>query len=298
MAPAVPATPRPEVPVAVPAAVPLPPAAVPPAAVVPALAAANAAATIPVGSLQTPLAAPPVQAPAPPAPSAGGFAAAPAPVVAGEGGNAWQLVPEPVVEARPVEAPAVEAAAGPAAVVPGVPAVEVRMPEVDLSRDAAAVFAAARQASSGETVRPDAPDRRQVVLVTPARVTMLHSCPAAGSLAPQELTAAERIAPAATSRNVAVIAYTDLDPMSAEIQAAIPFFDLLKRLGHLGHAVWIFEGHVSAMAAGCQDADVLIVDDGMMPYLPGNWRSVATRSMRGSEIHVFERKTGALRRLG
>ncbi len=79
--------------------------------------------------------------------------------------------------------------------------------------------------------------------------------------------------------------------------AAIPFFGLLRKLGYLGHAVWIFEGHVSAMAAGCQDADVLIVDDGMMPYLPGNWRSVATRAMRGSEVHVFERKTGSLRRL-
>ncbi len=216
-----------------------------------------------------------------------------APSPAGDGG--WQLVPEPVAEALPAglsEEPLVASVGG-----DGAPAAEIQMPAVDLSRDAAAVFAAARQASSGETVRPDAPDRRQLVLVTPSRVTMLHSCPAPGSLASRELAAAERIAPASPARNIAVIAYTELDPMSTEVTTAIPFFDLLQKLGYLGHAVWIFEGHVSAMAPGCQDADVLIVDDGMMPYLPGNWRSVATRAMRGNEVHLFERKTGALRKL-
>ncbi len=259
------------------------------------------AATIPVGSVQAFPAtseAPAVPRPSPPAmpapENAGGsrFAAVPDPPLAG--GEGWQLVPEPVAEVRaaglPPE-PVVASAAG------GEPAVELRMPPVDLSRDVASVFAAARHASSGETVRPDAPDRRQVVLVTPSRVTMLHSCPAPGSLSPLELAAAEGIAPVATPRNVAVITYTELDPMSSEISTAIPFFDLLKKLGYLGHAVWIFEGHVSAMAAGCQDADVLIVDDGMIPYLPGNWRSVATRAMRGSDVHLFERKSGSLRRL-
>ena len=51
------------------------------------------------------------------------------------------------------------------------------------------------------------------------------------------------------------------------------------------------------MTAGCRDADVLIVDDGMIRYLPGNWRSVASRVMRGDDVIVFERATGALRRL-
>ncbi len=188
-------------------------------------------------------------------------------------------------------------AAAPAAAAARPPApVELRMPEVDLSRDADKVFDAARAASSGETVRPDAPDRAQIVLVTPARITMLQSCPAPGSLKPEQLAAAEQLA-TAPARNVAVIAFTDLDAMSQQIEQAIPFFELLRKLGYLGHAVWIFEGHVSAMAAGCRDADLLIVDDGMIPYLPGNWRSVASGVMRGSDIHLFERQTGALRRL-
>lgn len=126
---------------------------------------------------------------------------------------------------------------------------------------------------------------------------MLRPCPAPGSLSVDELAAAARIAPAGAAKNVAVIAYNEIDAVRGDISTAIPFFDLLKQVGYLGHAVWIFEGHVSAMAAGCQDADVLIVDDGMMRYLPGNWRSVASGVMRGTAFFVFERKTGALRRL-
>ena len=172
--------------------------------------------------------------------------------------------------------------------------VELRMPEVDLSRESESVFRAARQAAFGPS--PDS-DRRQIVLVTPARVTMLYPCPPPGSVPAADLSAAERLLPAAAPRRVAAIAFNDLDALNGDLASAIPFFDLLRRLGYLGHAVWIFEGHVSAMAAGCQEADVLIVDDGMMRYLPGNWRSVATRVMREAVIFVFERKTGSLRRL-
>ena len=123
------------------------------------------------------------------------------------------------------------------------------------------------QAASGEAVRPDATDRRHIVLVTPARVTLLRPCPAPGSLAAGELAAAASIAPAGAPRNVAVIAYNEVYAVRGDIAAAIPFFDLLTGLGYLGHAVWIFEGHVSAMAAGCQDADVLIVNG--FPAAPG-----------------------------
>ena len=258
------------------------------------------ASTVPVGAIpMMPSVAPAERKPAPSAPPVARpepAAAVPvqtsAPAVeesAGDASSAWQVAPEPAVD-EPAAAADIAAVSGSPA-----PSMEVRMPEVDLSRDADKVFDAARAA--GETVRPDAPDRRQIVLVTPARVTMLQSCPAPGSLSDEELLPAQQLAPGEASKNVAVIAYTDLDAMSDRIHRAIPFFDLLRQLGYLGHAVWIFEGHVSAMAAGCRDADLLIVDDGMLPYLPGNWRSVASRVMRGSEVHVFERKTGALRQL-
>ncbi len=304
MMPSVPPGPEASMPAAPVRAVPpapVVPPAVAPAAVLPApvVPAAVAPAAVPPAPVAAPAATPPIAATAavgpasPDVPTAAAPAtAAPQAVAVGGTSDVWHLAPEPVAEA-----PVVPTAGRVAAAAAAQPAVELRMPEVDLSRDADAVFEAARSASSGETVRPDAPDRRQVVLVTPSRVTMLRSCPAAGSLAPEQLAAAMELAGPLPARNVAVIGYTDLDAMGDDITQAIPFFELLRKLGYLGHAVWIFEGHVSAMAAGCRDADVLIVDDGMMPYLPGNWRSVATRTMRGSEIHVFERKTGSLRHL-
>ncbi len=311
-------------PAAVPAAGALPSA---PPAVTPA-ADVSPAATLPIGAIpMPPTSMPAAPAPAAPAPAAPAPAvpapavpeaaasaspapspsmpaapvpttpapAVPAPAAAAASSDVWQVAPEPVTEPPPAAGPP-DRVAGAAAPRPQ-PAVELRMPEVDLSRAADEVFEAARKTAASASAGAGASDRRQVALVTPARVTMLRSCPAPGSLSPEQLAVAERLAGASPSRNVAAIAFTDLDAIGGRITEAIPFFDLLRQLGYLGHAVWIFEGHVSAMAAGCRDADVLIVDDGMMPYLPGNWRSVATRAMRGSDIHLFERKTGSLRRL-
>ncbi|MEM7351954.1 MAG: hypothetical protein AAF657_14235, partial [Acidobacteriota bacterium] len=236
----------------------------------------------PVTSAPAPVAAPPV------APAAAAPASSP-PAPAGS----WQVAPEPVAGGGD---PA--GASGSSVVVSTQTEAtfELHMPEVDLTRQAETVFAGARQAAVG-AASASADEQRQVVLVTPARVTMLYPCPAPGSVPAAELAAAERILPSSTARNVAVIAFSDLEAAGSDLASAIPFLGLLRDFGYLGHAVWIFEGHVSAMAAGCQEADVLIVDDGMMRYLPGNWRSVASRVMRGSAIFVFERKTGALRRL-
>ncbi len=270
-----------------------PPAARAPAARPPAAPAAAATAEPPAAAFETvvlPSAPAGGPSPAPAGPSVPGAPASPA---AAPVDDAWEIVPEPAetpeAGAPTPEVQVSEGAAG---------AVELRMPEVDLEKSAEQVFDSARRAAGGEAVRPDAPDRRQVVLVTPARVALLRSCPAPGSLSPADLAVAEGIAPAAEPKNVAVIAFNDLEAMEHDVARAIPFFDLLAKLGYLGHAVWIFEGHVSAMAAGCRDADLLIVDDGMMPYLPGNWRSVASRSMRGEAIYLFERRAGTLRRLG
>lgn len=273
----------------------------PPSAPAPAAVAPSAAPTAPGSAAPSPTqhpapAAPaspgmppvvevaPVAAPPAPAPIATSTPASVAPPTSAPV-QGWQAVPEPVTQATGPIDPVVVAA-------PAAPAIEVRMPEVDLSRRVDGVFAAARQAASS------ADEQRSVVLVTPQRVPMLYPCPAPGTVSPEHLASAQQLVPAAVPRNVAVIAFNDLEALNQEIGGAIPFFDLLRNLGYLGHAVWIFEGHVSAMQAGCQEADLLIVDDGMMPYLPGNWRSVASRSMRGTEVHLFERKNGTLRKLG
>ncbi|MEM7582697.1 MAG: ankyrin repeat domain-containing protein [Acidobacteriota bacterium] len=225
--------------------------------------------------------------PQPAAPAMPAAAAVSAPP-AGEG--AWEVAPDLAVPSSTANAPV--------AVVPqATPGFEVKMPEVDLSHSADRVFAAARQAAAAPSNQPQNAGRRNVALVAPSRVTLLHPCPVPGSLRPEQLAMAERLVPSTMPRNVSVIAYNELEAVKSDISQAIPFFQLLSMLGYLGHAVWIFEGHVSAMAAGCQDADILIVDDGMMRFLPGNWRSVASRVMRGQDFYVFERQTGNLRRL-
>ena len=77
--------------------------------------------------------------------------------------------------------------------------------------------------------------------------------------------------PSSVKRNIAVIANTELQAVTKEISKAIPFVGMLMGFAYIGHAVWIFEGHPDALEAGCRDADVLIVDGGMAPFLSKDW---------------------------
>jgi hypothetical protein len=45
------------------------------------------------------------------------------------------------------------------------------------------------------------------------------------------------------------------------------------------------------MQAGCIDADILLVDGGILPYLGDEleWRTIAMNSMRGKEIKIIPR---------
>jgi hypothetical protein len=59
--------------------------------------------------------------------------------------------------------------------------------------------------------------------------------------------------------------------------------------------VWIFEGHPSALQAGCRDADVLIVDSAMLPVLQTDWQDVAAAAMRNANLLVHDRANFQLR---
>ena len=59
--------------------------------------------------------------------------------------------------------------------------------------------------------------------------------------------------------------------------------------------MWIFEGHSSALAAGCKDADVMIVDSGMLPHLEKGWEEIASVAMRNANIVMHDRSTFKLR---
>lgn len=71
----------------------------------------------------------------------------------------------------------------------------------------------------------------------------------------------------------------------------------LLAFAYIGHAVWVFEGHFSALAAGCRDADLLLVDGGLVPFLQPDWIKVVSPVMRNPEIYVHDRATYALKKV-
>jgi hypothetical protein len=133
-----------------------------------------------------------------------------------------------------------------------------------------------------------------VIIVTPGRLLLARACPLADDLDPASLATLELLAPPERKRNVAVIAYTELDALKADIRAAIPFWDFLAGLAAIGHSVWIFEGHPAALLAGCRNGDLLLVDEGMLPFLEENpdWRAQAQSVMRRPNIRVIPRQSG------
>jgi hypothetical protein len=112
----------------------------------------------------------------------------------------------------------------------------------------------------------------------------------------QQVSGIRKLISPERKRHIVTVSYTDLTALQTNIAKAIPFIGMLLGFAYVGHAVWVFEGHVSALAYGCRDADVLLVDSGMLPYLPVNWQSVASGAMRRPEIYVHDRRTFRLSR--
>ena len=174
-----------------------------------------------------------------------------------------------------------------------------RMPDVDEPPAIEDIFAKARRAAAGETPLPGIkPGERYLVIVTPGRLLMHQPCPAAGTMSADQVASIEKMIPSGVRRNIAVIAYTEQQAVATDLSKAIPFAGLLLGFAYIGHAVWVFEGHRSALAAGCRDADVLLVDGGMVPYLAEDWAAVAAGVMRRKEIYVHDRATYKLTRMG
>ena len=174
-----------------------------------------------------------------------------------------------------------------------------RMPEVDVPPDLEARFATARRIASGDEPAGAgelAPGQRRLVIVTPGRMFMLQRCPLPGSMGLDAVAAIEKIAPASTPQRIAVIAFTELRALRANLGKAIPFAGYLLGLAYVGHHVVIFEGHPSALREGCRDADLLIVDGAMIPTLQPDWLTVAWSVMRAPHAVVFGRD-GTVKRI-
>lgn len=178
------------------------------------------------------------------------------------------------------------------------PVPQPRMPEVDRVSNVEEVFDWVRQAARGELPSPQpGPEARQVVILTPGRTLMFNACPPPGSMKPELVQIAEGMLPSKVKRNIAVIGYTELMSVPFNAAGQIPFFGFLLGFAYIGHAVWVFEGHPSVLAAGCREADVLFVDGGMVPFLQPDWKEVARAAMRGKDIVVHDRATYRLARV-
>ena len=146
-----------------------------------------------------------------------------------------------------------------------------------------------------ESVRKRAAAAREVLILQTNGKIRAMAAPPAGSVPPQAVKSVEGLISPAVPRNVAIIASTAFASSDvagiAEAGQAIPFFGLLIGLCYIGHAVWIFEGRPALLAAGCRDADALIVDSAMLPQLPKDWEKIAQQVMRNPNILVHDRKS-------
>ena len=168
------------------------------------------------------------------------------------------------------------------------------MPEVVASANIGEIFEKIRKLAAGEKgqgglviLRPD----RNYLVVPPMPENPELKKFAAGLA---------HMFPGGVQRNIAVISNTAFGggpgaPTIADVDKAIPFFGLLMGLSYLGHAVWAFEGHASALQAGCWNADALLVDSAMLPLLPSSWQETARGAMRNANILVHDRATFQLR---
>jgi len=168
---------------------------------------------------------------------------------------------------------------------------EPRMPEVDEPATLAATFDRARSTAATGAAPSGSLPQRCVVIVTPGRLLMLQPCPPAGAMPEPQTTGIKKLIPPEPQRHIATISYTELTALKANTAKAIPFVGILLGFAYIGHAVWVFEGHSSALAHGCRSADVLLVDSGMLPHLQPDWHAVAARAMRRPEIYVHDRAT-------
>jgi hypothetical protein len=173
---------------------------------------------------------------------------------------------------------------------------EPHMPDVDLRRNADQIFARVREAQSSDNVR------RCVTIVRPDRGLLTLAAPPESPQLSKSAESMRKIVPSGVQRDIAIIGNTGFTMHSGaspltlvDVNKAVPFFAMLIGLAYIGHRVWIFEGHSSALAAGCRDADLLLVDSAMAPMLAKNWVETVAGVMRNANILLHDRKTFQLR---
>jgi hypothetical protein len=168
------------------------------------------------------------------------------------------------------------------------------MPKVDETHDLREVFATARAISAGTAgVGGSGAAGGSVAVVTQGRLVMSVGCPPASAISGEMLAGIRQLVPEHPKQQITVIANNDVVAANAftapEANGLIPFFGYLLRMVADGHTVVVFEGHPSALAAGCEGATLLLVDGGIAGWLEADWIAVATGAMRVPLVMMFGR---------
>lgn len=167
-----------------------------------------------------------------------------------------------------------------------------RMPQVSPNRDIARCFAEARRASAGWN------DRRWVVLVAPDGSLIKVPVPPPAEADQSLLRDVRKSLQPEGGEEVTGLTITSINCTAGVQKRARSFFQLLELVPNLSYLVGAaclentvvaFEGHPGDFPAGVVGADVLIVDDGMVPFLQPDWAAIALKELRYPRILQFGR---------
>jgi hypothetical protein len=165
------------------------------------------------------------------------------------------------------------------------------MPTISPRRDIRRCFTNARRLSDG------AHGIRWVVLIAPDGTLVNVPVPSQED-ADQGLLRDVRRALAPHDEAVTGLTITSINCTSGsqrrarslqKMLALVPNLSYLVGAAALGNNVVAFEGHANDFAVGCENADLLLLDDGMLPYLREDWAAIALKLLRQPRILLFGR---------
>lgn len=165
------------------------------------------------------------------------------------------------------------------------------MPTISPRRDLRRCFADARRLSAGQY------GQRWVVLIAPDGKLVNVPAPNEDE-ADASLLRDVRTALAPDGLPVTGLTITSINCTSGvqrrtrsfhKMLPLVPNLSYLVGAASLGNNVVAFEGHPNDFAIGCDNADMLLVDDGMLPHLRDDWATVALKLMRQPRVILFGR---------
>jgi hypothetical protein len=171
------------------------------------------------------------------------------------------------------------------------PMIAPSMPTVSPHRDFRRCLAEARRISAGTR------GMRWVVIIAPDGTLVNVPVPAPAN-ADRSLLRDVRRALAPEDEPLTDLVITSINCTTGAQRRARSFHRMLPLVPNLsylvgaaclGNTVVAFEGHPNDLAAACADADLLLLDGGMIPLLSPDWAAVALQTLKQPRIICFGR---------